>query len=186
MTKTQKILIPGIILFALIAVLAVCLTPKASAELSGEMITLNIRGQEIEGEYIDVVDDSGNRHIELRSDVPVEIARYAVIVNVDAPFGDNITIVDDDETLGKISNLDVDEDWECTFEVADNEVYYYEINSIAPSKIDPDEIMIETTFGTRHGKLMDDKHCKDGLGRSYDGKGMAHLTFVAEYYVGDQ
>lgn len=186
MTKTKKIFIPVIIVFALIAVLAVCFTPKASAELSGEMITLNIRGHEIEGEYIDVVDDSGNRHIELRSDVPVEIARYAVIINVDAPFGDNITIIDDDETLETIGKFDVDEDWECTFEVADNEVYYYDLTDIVPSKVDPEQMMIQSKSGTRHGKLLKDKNCEDRLIWGYDGNGMTHLKFIADFYVGNQ
>ena len=151
MTKTKKTVFSTIAALALIVVLAVCFSMKAAAKVSGEELTFSIRGQEYRGEFIDETNRHGNRHVEVISYLPIDTSNYAMIVDLDAPVGDNIKIIDDVETLDKFFGFLPSEN---RFEVADNEFCFHTRYEICP----PDEYSpagyIHQCEGVRDGKSV--------------------------------
>lgn len=101
MTKTKKLTLSILAAFVLAGVLAVCFSLNAAATVNSEELTLRIHGREIQGEYIDEIDCRGYRHIKLISNIPNDMSDHAVLINVDAPVGENIRVIDDEETLDK-------------------------------------------------------------------------------------
>ena len=178
MTKTKKNVFSVIAAFALIAVLAVCLSMNAAAKkVSGEKVTFSIREQEYQGEFIDEIDSRGNRHIEFISYLPINMSNYAMIIDVDAPVGDNIKIIDDvdtlDELFGKFS--------ECTqhnYEVTDSEFCFYTRREIVHPEDHPDEDYIAQWLGVYMGELVN--NLSNFVDYDYDNDIMS-VTFTADY-----
>lgn len=191
MTKTKKNIFSAIAVFALIAVLAVCFSINASAAVSGEKLTFSIRGQEMQGEYIDEINSRGYRHIEFISYVPIDMSNYAVIINVDAPFGKNIRVIDDEETLEKFGNHE--KGVENSFEVADNEICYFERKEVYVKENSADD-WVHEWGGTRGGEFLRTGkapfNCFNNTVQSIDydydyDNGIMRVTFKMNYYVGD-
>ncbi len=188
MTTTKKCIFPAIAVFALIAVLAVCFSIGAVATVSGEELMFSVRGQELKGEYIDEIDSRGYRHIEFISNVPIDMSDYAVIINVDAPVGDKIKVIDDEETLKKFgcSTNGV----ESCFELSDNEICYFSRYEMMPENENFADDINHEWGGIRGGKFLSKgeaahKRSDNGVTYDYDhDNGMIRVTFELNYYVG--
>ncbi len=188
MITTKKIFFSAFAVFALIAVLVVCFSINAQAAVSGKKMTFIIRGQEYLGEYIDEIDSRGYRHIEFISDVPIDMSNYAVAINVDAPVGENIKVIDDEETLEKFGCFA--NGVESSFEAADNEIYYYTRKEIIPVSENPADDRIHEWGGIRGGEFMRKgeaahKSSDAPVFWDYDYEnGTMRVTLKVDYYVG--
>lgn len=181
MTTTRKNIFSAIAVFALIVVLAVCFSIKAAAAESGEKLTLNVGGRELQGEYIDETNSRGYRHIKFTSYVPIDMLNYAMIINVDAPVGENIKVIDDAETLDKFGC--VAEGVENSFEVADNEVAFFTRTETADGRT-------HDWGGVQGGEFRATgeaahKSSDESLNFDYDYEnGITRVTYELNYYAG--
>lgn len=188
MTKTKKIIFSAIAVFSVIAVLAVCFSIKGAAAVSGEKLTFSVRGQELQGEYIDEINSRGYRHIEFISYVPTDMSDYAVIINVDAPVGENIKVIDDEKTLDKFGCPA--DGAENDFEVADNEICYFTRSETMSANEDPADSVNHDWGGIRGGRFLSSgkaahKSSDRSVNYDYDcDNGMTRVTCEMNYYVG--
>lgn len=181
MTKAKKIVCLAALL-PLIVALVVCISINAAATVDGEELTLSIHGQEIRGAYIDTVSKSGYRHIEFVSYIPYDMDNYAVIIDVNAPVGENVNIIDDEETLEKFGGPGEEE---FGYEIAEDEYCYYTRNEVIPAG----EIYAEDWYhgwgGIRGGEFMYGKKSSDGVHYDYDDdNNIKRVTLWMEYFVG--
>lgn len=179
MTKSKKFFFSTVVVFALIAVLAVCLPKNATAKVNGEKVTFSIRGQEYQGEFSDEIDSRGNHHIEFISYLPINMSNYAVVVDVDAPVGDNIKIIDDDETLDELFGK-FSEGTQHNYEVTDSEFCFYTRREIVHPEDHPDEDWKAQWLGVYMGELVT---LSNDVDYDYDNDIMI-VTFTADYQSG--
>ena len=95
MTKRRFRLKPLIIAAVIIILSAVSLL-TVNAATQGEWVRFFLRGEEIEGEYYDYIDEDGNRQISFSAVLPIDAENFAVIYDVDAPLGENVRVITDE------------------------------------------------------------------------------------------
>ena len=89
--KTKLLVTAAITIFTLISLLVV-----ANAATDGNIIKFIMGGKELEGEFNDYVDGEGYRHLTFETVLPILAENYAIIYDVDAPWGENVRVITDD------------------------------------------------------------------------------------------
>ena len=65
----------------------------ANAATDGNIVKFFLGGREINGDYNDYVDSKGYRHITFSAELLVDESNFAVIYDVDKPWGENVRVV---------------------------------------------------------------------------------------------
>lgn len=87
--KAKRILVT-----ALISVVSIFLLLTAvNAATEGGVIKFIMGGKELEGDYNDYVDGKGFRHISFSAVLPIDENNFAVIYDVDKPWGENVRVI---------------------------------------------------------------------------------------------
>ena len=92
----RKIRLKPLIIAAVIAVLSGVSLMSACAAIQETMVRFFMGGKEIEGGYSDYVDGRGYRHITFSTVLPMDEENFAVIIDVDAPQGENVRVLTDE------------------------------------------------------------------------------------------
>ena len=99
-TRTKRLVAAAITVFTLLSVVT-----AANAATEGSVVKFFMEGREIEGDYNDYVDREGFRHIAFSAVLPIDTDNFAVIYDVDKPWGENVRVITeetDPEFIGKI------------------------------------------------------------------------------------
>ena len=86
--KTKRLVAAAITVFTLLSVFTV-----ANAATEGSVVRFFMGGREIEGDYGDHVDREGFRHITFNAVIPIDADNFAVIYDVDKPWGENVRVI---------------------------------------------------------------------------------------------
>lgn len=87
--KTKWLIVAAVItVFTLFSLLTV-----ANAATEGSVVRFFMGGREIEGDYNDYVDREGFRHITFNAVIPIDADNFAVIYDVDRPWGENVRVI---------------------------------------------------------------------------------------------
>ena len=94
----RKFRLKPLIIAAVIAILSGVSLMSACAAVQETAIkfSFSIGGEEIEGGYSDYVDSRGYRHITFSTVLPMDEENFAVIIDVDAPQGENVRVLTDE------------------------------------------------------------------------------------------
>lgn len=104
MTKRKRRLKPLIIAAAvMIFMLALVVTVNAATE--GGLVKFFMGGREIEGDYDDYVDHEGFRHITFSAVIPIDADNFAVVYDVDKPWGENVRVITEEADPEFIGNI---------------------------------------------------------------------------------
>lgn len=136
MTKHKRRLKP-LIITAVIIIFTLISLFTVNAATEGGVVKFFMGGREIEGDYDDYVDHEGFRHITFSAVLPIDADNFAVIYDVDKPWGENVRVITeeaDPEFIGKIRQYRDAEDK--FFE--DMKVWYKENNITKEDMEDPD------------------------------------------------
>ena len=93
----RKFRFKPLIAAAVIAIFSGVSLLSASAAIQTYTVDLFMGGREIEGEYSDYVDGKGFRHITFSAVLPMDEENYAIIYDIDAPEGENVRVLTDEE-----------------------------------------------------------------------------------------
>ena len=90
-TITKRLVAAAITVFTLLFVVTV-----ANAATDGNIIKFIMGGKEIEGDYNDYVDSDGYRRVTFKAVLPIYEENFAIIFDVDAPWGEGVTVITDE------------------------------------------------------------------------------------------
>ena len=113
MTK-RKFNVKRLLFAAAISIVSMFLLLTAvNAATKGAVIKFFMGGEEIEGDYIDYVDNKGYRHISFTATLPIYEENFAIIFDVDAPREEAVRVVTnetDPDLMGRIRQYHFDKD----------------------------------------------------------------------------
>ena len=93
----RKFRLKPLIIAAVIAILSgVSLMSACAAVQETMMVMFFMGGEEFKGGYSDYVDGRGYRHITFSTVLPMDEENFAVIIDVDAPQGENVRVLTDE------------------------------------------------------------------------------------------
>lgn len=94
----RKFRLKPLIIAAVIAILSgvSLLSACAAIQETAVRFSFSMGGEEMEGGYSDYVDSRGYRHITFSTVLPMDEENFAVIIDVDAPQGENVRVLTDE------------------------------------------------------------------------------------------
>lgn len=97
----------AIIMTSVVSLLTVNAATKrtANADIKGTAVNFIMGGEEIEGEYLDYVDEKGFRHISFGATMPIYEENFAIIFDVDAPREEAVRVITDETGSEFMDNI---------------------------------------------------------------------------------
>lgn len=112
MSKRKRRLKP-LIITAAVMIFMLALVVTVNAATKGAVVKFFMGGEEIEGDYIDYVDNKGYRHISFAATLPIYEENFAIIFDVDAPREEAVRVVTaetDPDLMGRIRQYHFDKE----------------------------------------------------------------------------
>ena len=181
MTK-RKIRLKPLIIAATIAIISGVLLLSTSAVIQTTTISFFMGGEEHDGVYSDYVDSKGIRHISFNAVLPIDEHNFAIIYDVDAPYGENVRVITDEtdpDFMNKVRMLFEAKVkyWESKMpsNITDDNVHVYEVEGIDPDYPEPEDFgLIFKDSEVCHYNLSDGRAYADGnLGEKFMHTGAA-------------
>lgn len=181
MTK-RKIRLKPLIIAAVIAIISGVLLLSTSAVIQTTTISFFMSGEEHDGVYSDYVDSKGIRHISFNAVLPLDEHNFAIIYDVDAPYGENVRVITDEtdpDFMNKVRMLfEAKVKYWDGIEVStitSDDVYIYEVEGEDPNYPEPEDFgLIFKDSELCHYNLSDGRGYADGnLGERFMHTGAA-------------
>lgn len=140
--RSKTLLITAVVVIFVLASLV-----TANAATQGNVVKFFMGGKEVEGDYNDYVDSEGFRHVTFSAVIPIEADNFAVVYDVDKPWGGNVRVITEEVDPEFIQKIRQYRDASDEF-FKDLKVWYEENNIAKEDMEDPDSEFNKTYNST--------------------------------------